>query len=52
MNLKLKILDIAMNLNRVGNFAADGYSVKHKRIRMFLDQTSEYIHSVPQDELP
>src|SRR3989344_4894353 len=40
---QLKILDIAMNLNRIGNWAADGYDEKKKRIIMFLEQTSEYI---------
>ncbi|KKQ34299.1 MAG: hypothetical protein US51_C0044G0005 [Microgenomates group bacterium GW2011_GWA2_37_6] len=52
MDTKSKILDIAMNLNRVGNFAADGYAIKQKRIKMFLDQTSDYISSVSQDDLP
>lgn len=52
MDTKSKILDIAMNLNRVGNFAADGYSAKQKRIKIFLDQTSDYINSVPHDGLP
>ncbi|OGH10626.1 MAG: hypothetical protein A2857_01730 [Candidatus Levybacteria bacterium RIFCSPHIGHO2_01_FULL_36_15] len=40
---QLKILDIAMNLNRIGNWAADGYDAKKKRIVMFLGQTSAYI---------
>ncbi len=40
---QLNILDIAMNLNRMGNWAADGYDSKKKRIVMFLEQTSEYI---------
>ena len=52
MDTKLKILDIAMNLKRVGNFAADGYAIKQKRIKIFLDQTSEYIDSVSEDDLP
>lgn len=52
MDTKSKILDIAMNLNRVGNFAADGYVLKQKRIKIFLDQTSDYINSISQDELP
>ena len=43
---KDKILDIAMNLNRVGNWAADDYKGKKKRIVVFLDQTSEYIDSL------
>ena len=39
-NTKIKILDIAMNLNRIGNWAADGFQAKEKRILTFLDQTS------------
>lgn len=38
-----KILDIAMNLNRIGNWAADGFKVKRQRILFFLQQTSEYL---------
>jgi hypothetical protein len=43
MNTRNRILDIAMNLNRIGNWAADGYDVKKERIKVFLDNTSEYI---------
>ena len=46
MNTKNKILDIAMNLNRIGNWAADGYVVKKERIKIFLDNTSEYIDKI------
>ena len=52
MDTKSKILDIAMNLNRVGNFAADDYTSKQKRIKIFLDQTSDYIKSLSYDDLP
>ena len=41
-----------MNLNRVGNFAADGYDIKQKRIKIFLNQTSEYIDSLSIKDLP
>lgn len=50
MDSKAKILDIAMNLNRVGNLAADGYSFKKNRIRMFLDETTEYLEEVRNDK--
>lgn len=43
MDNKSKILDIAMNLTRIGNWAADGFSKKQKRIEIFLRQTSEYL---------
>lgn len=50
MSNQAKILDIAMNLNRIGNWAADGYMEKQKRIQLFLDQTSEYINSLNRSE--
>ncbi|MFH1833248.1 MAG: hypothetical protein ABH816_03775 [Candidatus Levyibacteriota bacterium] len=46
MNNEAKILDIAMNLNRIGNWAADGYAARQKRIHLFLDQTSKYLNSL------
>ena len=52
MSEKEKILDIAMNLNRVGNWAADGYSVKQKRIILFLNQTTDYLKSLDKSALP
>lgn len=35
-----------MNLNRIGNWAADGYSSRKRRIEFFLDQTSGYLKSI------
>ena len=46
MNNKALILDIAMNLNRIGNWAVDNFAVKEKRIYFFLNQTTEYIDSL------
>lgn len=51
MNNKAKILDIAMNLNRVGNFALDDYEKKKKRIGIFLEETNEYIDSIDKSSL-
>lgn len=51
MDTKTKILDIAMNLNRMGNWAADGYVVKRKRIITFLDNTTRYIQSLDKTAL-
>lgn len=48
MDVRSRLLDIAMNLNRVGNWAADDYSAKQKRIITFLDQTSEYVKIINQ----
>jgi len=46
MDDKSKILDIAMNLNRVGNWAADGFTHRSKKIVIFLDNTRGYINEV------
>ncbi len=46
MNNKALVLDIAMNLNRIGNWAVDNFENKEKRIYFFLDQTSGYIDSL------
>lgn len=51
MSNKAKILDIAMNLNRVGNLAADDYEKKKKRIDIFLEETKEYINSIDKSSL-
>ena len=52
MNTKDKILDIAMNLNRVGNWASDDYRGKQKIISFFLDQTSGYLNSISAESIP
>lgn len=46
MSNKALVLDIAMNLNRIGNWAVDNFTVKEKRIYFFLDQTSRYIDAL------
>ena len=51
MDEKAKILDIAMNLNRIGNWAADDYEAKRERIELFLGNTTDYINSLPKDKL-
>lgn len=52
MSTKAQILDIAMNLNRVGNWAADDYLGKKERIRTFLGNTTQYIQNIDQSALP
>jgi len=52
MTTKAKILDIAMNLNRIGNWAADDYPGKKERIKTFLASTSNYLDSLKSDCLP
>ena len=46
VNTKQHILDIAMNLTRIGNWAADGYEAKNSRIKVFMEQTNTYIDEV------
>lgn len=52
MGTKAKILDIAMNLTRIGNWAADGYQLKKKRILLFLEQTSDALNSLTPSVCP
>jgi len=51
MDNRAKILDIAMNLTRVGNWAADGYDAKKKRIETFLDNTAASIDTLDTAQL-
>ncbi len=46
MKKKEDILDIAMNLNRVGNWAADDYKGKKSRIETFINNTTTYIENL------
>lgn len=52
MTTKQQILDIAMNLNRIGNWAADGYDLKQKRILLFLNQTKDYVATIDKASVP
>lgn len=52
MENKRKILDIAMNLTRIGNWAADDYEGKHRRLSLFMDQTLNYINDINTVNLP
>lgn len=52
MDNKSLILDIAMNLNRIGNWAADGYENKKKRILTFLKQNNSLIISLKNKKFP
>lgn len=46
MDQKQLLLDIAMNLARMGNWTADDFVGKRKRIDIFLKQTNEYLHQL------
>src|SRR3990167_5677768 len=48
MDQKQKILDIAMNLNRIGNFIADG---KINRAMVFVDNNRTYINEIQTSKL-
>lgn len=48
----MKILDIAMNLNRIGNWAADDYFGKKERIITFLANTSNYLRDLRGQKYP
>lgn len=40
---KVRIMDIAQNLARIGNWTADSYEQKKNLIERFLNQTNEYL---------
>ena len=42
MDQKQLLLDIAMNLGRIGNWTADDFVGKRVRISLFLTQTKKY----------
>lgn len=42
----VRIMDIAMNLARIGNWAAHDFEGKEKRINMFLEQTNVYLQNL------
>lgn len=48
----MKVLNIAMNLNRIGNWAVDDYQGKKKKLILFIDQTKSYLNSLDTSELP
>lgn len=52
VSTKQQILDIAMNLHRIGGWAADDYLGKQKRIGLFLKQTDDYIQTIKITTLP
>ena len=48
---KDKLLDISLNLARVGNWTADSYDDKKNLINRFIKQTQDYINEVPEKDL-
>ncbi len=51
VSVRDRILDISVNLARIGNWSADSYQQKEKLIKYFLDQTGVYINEVKQAQL-
>lgn len=45
-NTKQTIMDIAMNLNRIGNWVADDYTSNKKKIDVFLLNTDSYMENL------
>lgn len=52
MDNKSIILDVAMNLNRIGNWAADDFIQKRGRIETFLESTNQYLQNIEINALP
>ena len=48
----IKIMDISVNLARVGNWTADNYDGKRNLILKFLAQTDKYLGDVKKLSLP
>lgn len=46
IDTKQIVMDIAMNLNRIGNWVADDYKKNEKKINTFIANTDGYIQSV------
>ncbi|MEK7573482.1 MAG: hypothetical protein AAB531_03585 [Patescibacteria group bacterium] len=51
ISTKDKILDISLNLARVGNWTADAYDQKKQLIARFMVQTQDYINNLSDKEL-
>lgn len=48
----VSIMDIAMNLARIGNWAADDFEGKIKRIALSLHQTDKYLRDIQMSTYP
>lgn len=51
MSVSDRIMDISLNLARVGNWTADSYEQKKTLIERFVSQTNRYVEEVPQSQL-
>lgn len=52
MDTKSKILDLAMNLTRVGNWAADGFADRKEKILIFLKNSDRSLNSMEKIKFP
>jgi len=41
-----------MNLTRIGNWAADGFTARKEKIRVFLKNTDQYFKSLDKTKFP
>lgn len=46
MDTKQIVMDIAMNLTRIGNWVADDFEKNEKKINIFINNTDGYISNV------
>jgi len=46
VDTKQTVMDIAMNLNRIGNWIADGYEPNKKKVEVFTKNTDDYISTI------
>lgn len=51
ISIEDRILDISVNLARIGNWTADSYEKKRELIHRFINQTNEYISEVANLQL-
>lgn len=48
---EIRIMDISLNLTRIGNWTADSYDLKKNLIQRFVLQTEEYVKEISEAHL-
>lgn len=49
--IKIQIMNIAMNIARVGNWVADSYQEKQPLINKFIAETDQFLSDLPMHHL-